>query len=162
MATAASTDSVPTEHWLQRTIHVLAFFLPWVFFERLKIAIRWVTAYNHSTQGRYEQALRVARAMADDFKQRNDWRAFEIQQLYFLQWDMECLDAANRFLAEHANTPPPTENRRYLIHYVKVCARAAFTRVAGDSPLPTLFVADSQKIRPELVAENLKRWFPLT
>lgn len=136
--------------------------MPWVFVRRLKGAWLWVKAADLCSKHKFEEALRAARAMPDDMKTDLDWRVFEIQQLYFLNWNMECIDRANSLLGKHANDTKQSQNRRYLLRYVRRCALDAFGRIADGSPIPSLFATSAaEELQQELVDERFKRWFPM-
>ena len=144
MVTVAPNKS-PTDR-LSRLSYIAATFLPWVFARRFNDGLLWVRASDHCARR--------------EFKVRLSWRAFEVQQLNFLHWNMECIEAANRYLAEQTLTPPASENHLYLANYVRACAREAFGRLAEGSALPSMFADPPGRVRTELVDKRLLRLFP--
>lgn len=63
-----------------------------------------------------------------------EWKAFEIQQLSYLQWDHETIVAANRFVLSHEYPSEKDEDAKYLLEYVKWCGAIALAHYAPESP----------------------------
>jgi hypothetical protein len=141
--------------------HPFELLLPWVFSRRLYHPVKWARAMNLSADGRHEEALRLARSMSNEFRQRNDWKVLEIQQLCLLRWNLETIEAVNQFLTKHMLQSPPHENRRYLVQFAQWCGRMAFADMAKDAPLPNAYIAKPDDIHLDLVDRSLKRNFPL-
>lgn len=157
-----SCAMVDTSSAWHRTKNIAALFIPWIFVRRFSNALRWVQAGQLCSDGHFEEALRCARAMSENFRHGIEWRTFEIQQLALLHWDHETIEAVNAFVLKYEYPTERSADRTYLLAFAKWCGANALARYAPESPPASAFEFDLTKIVLSDVSARYKRRYPLT
>lgn len=90
----------------RRIENVAALLVPWILVRRFIEAWRWAYAGYLNGEGRYEEALRLARRMRGSLRRGLEWQVFEIQQLALLRWDHETIDTVNALVLQYEYPTP--------------------------------------------------------
>src|SRR5262245_14775117 len=105
--------------------------------DRFRAAFGWLRAYDLSSRGHYEAALRLIRSInSAPIGPRTYFSLFEVYQLGLLRRHIETLRSAIALIDQLAAKPSPSANERYFLSFARWGGAEAFYQLFPATPVP--------------------------
>lgn len=131
-------------------------------FKALRAAWLWHRMYRLSVNGRYEDALWVARSAEDVARSRPYWQLFEIQQLGLLNNHVGALEQAKALIDDLSSRPNLSTDEKYFLTFARWYGQVAFRRLYSSETVPSSLEFDLGSFSLTDVSPRWKRAFPMT
>ena len=130
--------------------------------DRFRAAFGWVRAYDLSSGGRYEEALRVIRSInAAPTGPRTYWSLFEVHQLSLLRRHVETLRSAIALVDQLLAKPSLSADEHYFLSFARWAGAEAFFQLFPATQVPIKLEQDFSSVRLSDVRSQWKRTFQL-